>query len=286
MKLLTILFSLIFLSACITSRTYVKTNPEYEAALTDSLLAYALDHEAIYTLLDTLKPISSVKSMRYKIATDSNDLQMASGHITGDSALKKLKAYQRICKELSHSDWQFVAVPFASVYDEYRYIEIYVVRKSQFRKLLGEKEAFFGQWGFTTESNPATVLPVVEYEKKYNRFRAYGYLFGYPDYAVDFFVNASVLADKDTSIRLVPRDFFAIPVFAGEEGYFTYAMPKKHEPTSIDSSLYKKAVYTLDRYKSRRANYVNKKGGFSATQLWHDWNKDGRKPRSKTVLYH
>lgn len=274
MKPFTIIICISFLSSCISSRSYQKSNAGYDAAIADSMLAHALDHEAIYTLLDTLKPMSSVKFLQYKIVSDSSTPAGAERIVSNDSLLKDIKTYQRICNTLSNGDWQFIVVPFAMTYNGNRNIEIYVVRKSRFKSLLHQKQLFFGQWGFTADADPATVLPIVEYEKKYNRFRAYGYLFGYPDYAVDFFVNAAITSDTDTSIHLVPRDFFAIPVYASEKGYFTYAMPKNHQPTSVDSSTYYKAMRTLETYKAKRQQYINKNGGLNATALWRDWNKE------------
>ena len=38
-----------------------------EKNLIDSIFAKALDHEALYTLLDTLKPISSIKFLQISI---------------------------------------------------------------------------------------------------------------------------------------------------------------------------------------------------------------------------
>ncbi len=270
-----LLAALIFIAAsCTTTRqspTAIHTG--FDQALADSMFAYALDHEAIYTLLDTLKPISSVRFLRYRIAADSATAAGAENIVRHDSLLHAIAAYQKICHAFSRGDWQFVLNPFARTDDGYRNIEIYVVRKSRFRQLLQQKSHFFGQWGFTADADPATVLSVIEYENKYDRYRAYGYLFGYPDYAVDFFVDAAIRSDRDTSIGLVPRDFFAIPVWERPTGHFTYAMPKGHQPDETDSVIYRKAMLTLDRYKKERSRYINKRGGFNATGLWLQWNK-------------
>lgn len=267
---------IVMLSSCVSTRKGIIKNSEYDQALADSILAYALDHEAIYTLLDTIKPISSVKFLRYKVAADSSTAPGEERIVKDLSLLKEIRAYQKVCEALSIGDWQFVLMPFAMTTGNNRSIEIYAVRKSRFKSLLEQKQHFFGQWGFTPDANPATVLPVIEYEKKYNRFRAYGYLFGYPDYAVDFFVNATIQADKDTSIKIVPRDFFAIPVFAGPKGYFTYAMPKDHQPGATDSLTYYKAMKVLEAYKAERPKYINAAGGYNATALWIEWNKINR----------
>ncbi len=155
-------------------------------------------------------------------------------------------------------------------------MEIYVVRKGRFASVLKEHAAFFGQWGFTPSADPAVVLAVTEYEKQSDRYRAYGYLFGYPGYAVDFFVESSKVSEADPKKKLVPRDFFSIPVYAGKSGYFTYAMPKGHRPGEQDSALYNLAAQTLERYKAIREKYVTAEG-LKATLLWKEWNGNRRK---------
>ncbi|MBX3239251.1 MAG: hypothetical protein KIT80_18360 [Chitinophagaceae bacterium] len=271
-RILLVIIIFIAASCTTTKQSRITGYPGFDQALADSMFAYALDHEAIYTLLDTLKPISSVKFLRYRVAADSATAAGAEKIVRHDSLLHPIAAYQKICHAFSRGDWQFVLNPFARTDDGYRNIEIYVVRRSRFRQLLEQKSHFFGQWGFTPDADPATVLPVIEYEKKYDRYRAYGYLFGYPDYAVDFFVDAAVQSDRDTSIGLVPRDFFAIPVWERPTGHFTYAMPKGHQPDETDSILYRKAVITLEQYKKERGRYINEQGGFNATALWLQWN--------------
>lgn len=152
-------------------------------------------------------------------------------------------------------------------------MEIYVVRRSVFQKKLVAYQSFFGQWGFTPSSNPSVVLPIVEYESRWDRNRAYGYLFGYPAYAVDFFVQAAKTHDTDTAHKLINRDFFAIPVYAGNKGYFTYAIPKGQAPFASDSALYVRAATTLERYKTIRAKYITATG-IKAMELWKEMRKE------------
>lgn len=261
----------ITVASCQVSRPLVKL-PNDDRSLADSMLAYALDHEAVYTLLDTIKPISSVKLLRFPVAK-AGSLKDGDHIVTpADSLPAQAGRYARICAELSKGDHQFVMVPFAQKDGHIRNVEIYVVRKSKFASLMAQHAAFFGQWGFTPDSDPAVVLPVIEYESRHDRNRGYGLLFGYPLYAVDFFVSANQLTEKDTTLKLVPRDFFAIPVYAGNKGYFTYAMPKEHTPSEIDSSIYRSAVKTLELYKVQRQQHITS-GGFKAVELWSNWNK-------------
>jgi hypothetical protein len=249
------------------SLTRQLANEPFQQALADTLLAYALDHEALYTLADTLKPVSSVKFLRYTIAKDSTQHDGDITIATRDSLLKKIRGYQQVCHTLSEGDWQFVLTPFNRTEKNIRNMEIYVVRKSVFAKKIRQHQYFFGQWGFTPNASPAVVLSVIEYETKLDRNRAFGYLFGYPPHAVDFFVEAAKVQNADTSKPLVKRDFFSIPVFAKATGYFTYAVPKGYKATPVDSTIYKAATQTLQRYKVARAKFSQTKN-VDALKLW------------------
>lgn len=260
--------------SCTSSRKMAGI-PAAERALADSVLAFGLDHEAVYSLLDTLKPISSLKLLWYPIAKDSTMAEGEARVVKDLAVLDKIDQYQRLCQTLSRGDCQFVLIPFNMTSKQQRSMEIYVVRKARFAAVLREHAAFFGQWGFTESSDPAVVLTAIEFERQPDRYRAYGYLFGYPPYAVDFFVESTLKTEADPAKKLVPRDFFSIPVFAGKSGFFTYAMPKGHRPGAEDSTLYNKAAQTLERYKNIRSQY-NSANGFRATALWMDWNASKR----------
>lgn len=258
---LVICLSGIFQTSCNSPRQAVRKAYRQmstaEKQLADSLLSYALDHEAIYTLLDTLKPISSVKFYQWPVL--SNNRQQR------DSAINAVRQVQTVLNKLSVGDHRFVLNPFERTDSIYRNMEIYVVRKSRIQSLIRQYGDFYGRFGITENSHPATVLALTEYEHKYDRWRSYGYLFGYPGYAVDFFVAAG--KSQDSTKEFVKRDFFHIPVYSGNSGYFTYAMPKGHQPGAADSAIYYKAMHTLDEYKSIR-NKFSSRSGMKATKLW------------------
>jgi hypothetical protein len=269
-KYLILLLTSISLLACSTNKsltTQIISQNNFDRALADSILAYALDHEALFTLADTLKPISSVKFLRFAIAKDSSQKDGDIIITTKDSLLQKIDAYQQACNALSKGDWQFILMPFQRTEKSMRNMEIYVVRKSVFAKKIVQYQSFFGQWGFTAHTNAAVVIPVIEYESKWDRNRAYGYLFGYPEYAVDFFVEANKMQESDPNKKMVGRNFFAIPVYAGNQGFFTYAMPKTYQPNNVDSSIYKNAANTLNKYKVIREKYIST-AGLKALDLW------------------
>ena len=266
---LLILFSatLFFIAACSSvNRSYTRTTKHYfpgyahlsneDRKRSDSLLRVGLDQEALYTLAGRLKPISSLGySLAYPLAKDSThqDGDRSVVHVERDSVygkLQELEAWHRIAKALSGNDLTFLVIPFREPYRGKRHLELLVCRNSVVDSILRVHQEFFGQWGFTPGTDPHTLLTAIEFESRGDRFRAYGYLFGYPQHAVDFFVQA----DKDykRTGEFVKRDFFHIPTYARPDGHFTYAVPKGYIPTSTDSALYHRGLKILNQYRMSR----------------------------------
>ncbi len=250
-----------FLNGCNTEhyalkKSYNKLTPE-KKVLADSILLYALDHEALYTLADTLKPMSSVKFYRWPVHRKN-----ITGH---DSLVKMIEAAQEITHALSKGDFQFVLNPYKYSDSIYRNMEIYVIRKKRLENMIRAHEDFYLSLGINAYSLPATTLAITEYGDKYDRWRSYGYLFGYPDHAVDFFVQAG--KEQDSTLQFVKRNFFQIPVFAGDRGYFTYAIPENYIPADADSLIYEKALETLLIYNKIRNKIIDQKNK-SAFKLW------------------
>ncbi|MFY7652710.1 MAG: hypothetical protein ACOVQE_08390 [Chitinophagaceae bacterium] len=257
-----ILFILIACSPVNSIKKKYRLLSNYEQTLADSLISYALDHEALYSLLDTLKPISSIKFMQLPLFS-SNTQQV-------DSAKQVLNTYQKIINQLSHKNWEFVLNPFERTDSIYKNFEIYVVNKTKLKLIVERNQAFYHTLGIDVNSHPAQILAITEYEQKYNRWRSYGYLFGYPNYAVDFFVNAG--KEQDSTKQFVKRDFFHIPVNAANAGYFTYAVPKGYAFTTEDSTLYFKAKKTLGNYQKNKRKYLAP-NGIKAVKMWY---KEGK----------
>lgn len=220
---------------------------DQERRQADSLLTYALNHEALYTISDTLKPMSSIKLFRLPLLSKNTLIQQ--------KAIDSLKKLHSLISKLHTKQLQFILNPFERNDGEYKKLELYVIRKDRVRKVIQQYDSFYAGMGISENTSPTTVLSVTEFENKYSRWRSYGYLFGYPSHAVDFFVEAG--RSQDSTGEFVQRNFFAIPVFAGTTGYFTYAIPKNYQPTQIDSTLYHKAVLTLDKYRKVKEKNIN-----------------------------
>ena len=258
-------------AGCHTTRSLPR-RPDLSAAdarLADSLVTVALDNEALFTLLADLKPLSSVATLYLPLARpDSVPAGAAQvvDSVRQRAALARLRRYQRVVNSLDFGDVVFSLAPFRASEGGRRVLQLNVYRRSRLRRLLTEEQAFFGQWGFGPGTAPEVVLTAVEYENRADRYRGYGYLFGYPRHAVDFFVRASLEQDANGG-KLVPRQFFQVPVFSGSTGRFTWALPQGQPPTPADSALYRAAAPVLARYRQLRPRYLRPDGTLRARDL-------------------
>ena len=272
------ILSLLIILSCKSNKSLTEANPSYTEAkelLVDSILQYGLDHEALYTLLDDLKPMSSLVSYRFPLA-NTDTLTKTNANIvdreTQGIYLDRLYSVQQALNKMNFTDLRFVLIPYKASQGNKRLMQLSVVRISALDNLLKVKESFFGQFGLVPGADPAIVVSTIENADKYERNRGYGYLFGYPDYAVDFFIEAAVNTKKNN--ELAPREFFQIPVYAGDKGHFVYVYPKEHKLNlANDSILYYKAEKTLMNYKKIRNNYLNADSTVRAHQLLTDYYK-------------
>ena len=259
MRLLHLIFPL-FLASCMVKPTLVPpyTSPlvDYEESgvLADSILGWGLDHEALYTIMGDLKPMSSLAHLYLPLAADSTH-QDGDARVTDPQHpdLLRLIAYQQALSLLENDSLGYFIGPFAQAQGQTRVMQVLVFKKSSIKAMVQRYQGFFAQYGITPETDPKIIIQVIEQAGTGNRFRGYGYLFGYPEHAVDFFVGAS--RQQNESGTFVERDFFQIPVFAGDQGYFVYAVPKGYVPVEEDKQLKKEAAIILEKYRLIRNKY-------------------------------
>lgn len=232
----------------------------------ETMLLKALDGEALYTIAGGLKPMSSgIYSGAIKI--DAPDLAAA------DEARQILQAWTcggEIAAGVHH---------FASVFQGSRALEAVVFHTPALQALLAKRAAFFAPYGLSASSDPMEVVMAVEYDQTVARLRGYGYLFGYPDYAVDFFAAASQ-QQKDEEARtgkgtLVPRDFISLPTARGDNR-FVYAAPKGHELNDADRALRAAATAIYADYSARRARHITGDSAAGVLTLVREWFDDGK----------
>lgn len=272
-------------STALKSRTAIASKPfpgyeklsELDRVKADTLIAKALDHEALYSLMADLKPISSIGySLSYPLGKDSTQIDgtqyvVDTNKDTIKTSLEEIESWNKVLKAMSFDDYQFVLIPYKRVWKGDRNMQILLCRTDLIDSVLVAQAPFFAQWGFVPGTDPSTILTAIEFEERNDRYRAYGYLFGYPEHAVNFFVEAS--QQQQANGEFVQRSFFQIPVHARETGHFTYALPKDFIPLASDSVKYVKATNVLHEYRTIRPNFVSENNQLDAINLYRNWWK-------------
>ncbi len=143
--------------------------------------------------------------------------------------------------------------------------------------VLARHAEFFAPLGFTRGSHPMEVLTAIEWSDRAPRWRGQGYLYGYPDYAVDFFVQAGE-AEARTG-QFVPRDPVRVPTFGTtlERSNFVWTAAKGHTENEQDRALTTRAARILAAYTERRARYIGpgKPGAFALLRDWYCGDGNG-----------
>ncbi len=250
-----------------------------QRSMADSLLARGLENEALYTLLShspealPLKPISTLDQRRGELARDpSAPAGLREAMDPANPVLAELAELHAVVSHLHCGPVRVVVVPFRATQERIRSVQLLVTHQGTLDQALARAASFWGQWGFTPGADPGTVVTVVEFEESGPRFRGYGYLFGYPEHAVSFFVEAA--EEMARTGDFVERDFFQLPVHSGETGRFVYAVPKGHDPLPEDLAIREEAERVLARYRTLRPRFENGDGTLRAVELLRAWRAE------------
>ncbi len=212
-----------------------------ERVRAEALFLALLDSEALYTVACDLKPLSS-GFIRFQFDVAQPDL-------TAIEMTRRLLAHFQ-CGGRLYAD----VLVFAAVYDGRRQAEGVVFNRRALQQTIRAHADYFSPLGITPNAHPMDVLKTVEHAARVPRWRGYGYLFGYPDAAVDFFVTAG--ESQDATGEFVARDFVHIPSYARHTGAFTWAVPKGHTETEEEKRLRAAALAVLSHYRARRAQLI------------------------------
>lgn len=218
-----------------------------DAERLETIVQTMLDREALYTLAPRLgadpdaprlKPISS-GFWQHKINVADPG--------PGVAEMNQVRA---LLERLNLPGVWVGVVPFAAEHGGNRHVEAYVVHRPTLDAILERHAGFFARWGLTPGTDPGMVITVVEFMPRLDRFRGYGYLFGYPDEAVDFFVEAARQGEAED--RLIPRDFRSVAVFESPTNRFVWAVPKDAAETEAEAAIRTDAEAILAGYRLLR----------------------------------
>jgi hypothetical protein len=248
-------------------------------AFAEYLLQEASDGEGLYTLAGGLKPISSdLGGVTITVAPDTNR-----------AALDSLARMREAARALRCGDLEAYVLEYAATYtrpdsSRYRMADTYIVHRASLQREIARHRAFWDSLGVTTATPSADVIERVENAPRAQRWRGYGYLFGYPDAAVDFFVESG--EQQANGGAFVRRDFRRIETFrkypgaAGEPATlssFVYAVPLGAPDSDDDRRLRAAAEPIYRAYVERRARFLGP-GGAGIAALWREAVGEGATP--------
>jgi hypothetical protein len=233
-------------------------------AKSEALLLKALDSEALYTIIGGLKPMSSGFAS-FKFSVEKPDLAQI-------EETRRLLSVWR-CGDSLYADVQHFAamVDDEKTKEKIRFAEAVVFNRPAMAGKIGQYPDFFAPYGITPSAHPMEVLMTIEHSQESPRWRGFGYLFGYPLYAVDFFVAAG--EEKQRTGKFVERDFYSVPTFVTAERQFVWAVPKGHIEREEDRAIKSRAALILAEYQKQRARYIGP-GKRGVVKMLRDWLKD------------
>lgn len=228
--------------------------------LSEKLLLDALDSEAIYTIVASVKPVSEgFWSTRFRIqppnTTDLDRVQAA------------LSVW--VCGEVFQAD----TIVFENLIEGERHASAWICNRPALTSLVASQHEYFGRLGVSPQENPEVVLLSIERSQlREERWRGFGLVFGYPEYSIDFFIRAG--KHQAETGEFIQRDFRSFPTQAGKTGRFVYAVPKLTEETESEKSLRSQCESLIQHYTKLREEYIgNEKPG--VVRLIRDWFDDG-----------
>jgi hypothetical protein len=234
--------------------------PQRLQSRASDLLLSALDGEALYTIAADIKSMSS--------GFYSAQVTVANPDLRDVDEIRQILQSWTCGGEIDA-----MVHPFAAVYEGKRPLDATVFNRPALRQMLARHQAFFAPYGLSPASNPAVALMAIEYDTTTARLRGYGYFFGYPDYAVDFFVRA---ADEEKATGAhVARDFVSLPTVRGDRR-FVYAAPKGHSLNAEDRALRSEVEQVFAEYRARRARHIQRGSSAGVLALVREWFDDGR----------
>jgi hypothetical protein len=199
------------------------------------LLATALDREALYTLAGGLKPLST--------GFWHGEIEIAGAD------LAELEAVRRALAPLRDGIYYADVQVFSTAHDGKRALEAYVVHLDSLAAMIEREKGFWSPLGISPSTHPSEIVAVVDRLPRPERWRAYGFLFGYPRYAIDFFVEAT---SREGDFEMGPgkdRDFFHVPTVSAAEGRFTWAVPRGHAECAEDRAIRHAAARILESFQ-------------------------------------
>jgi hypothetical protein len=234
----------------------------------ERLLLRMLDSSALYTMLGGLKPMSGFMGsfIRHRI-----DVSGFNEFVRIKSSLKIIEKERKILSALFSKGELFATVHGSpgseSLQGNFTYALGMIANSRSMASLIARKQAFFAPYLVTVHSHPLEVLLAVVYDRLPASSRGLGYLMGYPEYAIDFWLDSR--AKERATGKKVARDHIVIPTYS-KRSNFAWAVPKGHKKNSEDYAIMERAADIFMSYRKRRVQYIGK-GKPGPIMLLRDW---------------
>jgi len=226
-----------------------------EPLAADAFALRILDCEGLYTVSCGLKPVSD----------GFWETRFPEKHETSDEVDRARRILE--CMPLG-PDLEAGVYVFFTPFKGQKIASAFVVHKPSLRRLIVRRKDVFDAIGIDVDTAPQRVMEKIDRAPRASRWRAFGLVFGYPKYAVDFFVEAG--EQQAATKKFVERDFVQLPTFASEEGRFVYAVPKGHVERTEDRDLKSSTGEIFSRYRVWRSVYIGD-GKSGAIELLKSW---------------
>ena len=258
-------------TAALTACFPVDTLSADDRAVAERILLTMGDGEGLYTLAGGLKPVSSGMLLSVRVAPALDQTAM-------DALEQRRRVTARLtCGEVGVFTLVFADAQTSATKGTARVTELVLYHRTSVTETVRRHAGYFAALGITPSSDPREVLAAVEHAPRADRWRGYGYLYGYPDHAVDFFVTAGI--EGDATGKVVPRDFRRIETWTRHKdpndetpplSMFVHAVPKGAAESDPERVLREAAAPIYRRYVEARRRFVAPGTG-GAVALWRDW---------------
>jgi hypothetical protein len=263
-----------------------ETLPPDLRAKSEELLLTQLDREGLYTFVGGLKPITSPE-----IFNNAAQNTVPKDPARRPAVLAAAEERRRLLSAWRCGDGISAGVlALTNERSGDRFFETFIMHRPAVRRAVAAHREYFGALGITPTSDPIeAVLAVGAGGVASGAARGLGYLFGYPDYAVDWYTDMTTAAveaqrareksgaappprpsQPTTLIREVPT-FAQLPRAGGTGSYFAYAVQPGLAENDADRALLSRAAVILEEYRKRRAQYIGtgKPGAFALLRDWY-----------------
>lgn len=235
------------------------------------ILRKALHSEALYSLATDLKPISSdFFSIELKEDKPSSEV------------LQELQSIMSVLH--CGKTIRFELHKYAETYEGSNVYSAVAVNLVKFKRLMEDHPDFFSSLGdvrdLDGEFDVKKVIDAVESSPHLIRLRGYGYLHGYPDAAVNFFVSAARREQKTK--RHINRSFVSAPTYDADDHHFVWAVPKGMKLSTEEFEIISHAKDILRQYRELMSQPSIRSSPVKLIRKWFSSTKslcDTEKPK-------